>query len=114
MKQWVGVALLAALGAAGTSATAEAQSRRYIVISRSDSGVAANVLTQIQRARGRVERNLSAMGLVAVTSDNPEFARSVPDALVVAPDMRVTSPRPRFEAGTPLAAPAARRARPAH
>ena len=112
MKQWVGVALLAALGAAGTSATAEAQSRRYIVISRSDSGVAANVLTQIQRARGRVERNLSAMGLVAVTSDNPEFARSVPDALVVAPDMRVTSPRPRFEAGPTLADPAARRAGP--
>jgi len=106
------VALLAALGVAGASATAEAQTRRYIVISRSDSGVAASVLTQIQRARGRVQRDLSAMGLVAVSSDNPDFARSVPDALVVAPDMRVQSPRPLMQTGPALSDPAARRVGP--
>jgi subtilisin family serine protease len=111
MRRWVGLALLAALGMGLTSATAEAQARgrRYIVISRSDSGVPASVLTQIQRARGRVERNLSAMGLVAVSSDNPDFARSVPDALVVAPDMRINSPRPRLETGPTLAETASRR-----
>ena len=112
MSRWVVAALLAALGVAGTAAVSEAQTRRYIVISRSDSAVPESVLTQIQRARGRVQRDLSAMGLVAVTSDNPDFARSVPDALVVAPDMRVSAPRPRFETGPTLADPAARRAGP--
>jgi len=84
---------------------AEAQSRakRYIVVSKSDSAVTSGVLTQIQRAKGRVVRDLSAMGLISVTSDNPDFARSIPDALAVAPDMQVSAPRPHVVTGPTIA-----------
>jgi lantibiotic leader peptide-processing serine protease len=84
-----------------STAPAEAQgpTRRYIVVSKSDSGVPESVRTQIQRARGRVIKDLSRMGLVTVTSDNPDFARSIPDALAVAPDMRVAGPRPAVATG---------------
>ena len=111
MGRWVVRTLLVAIGMTAVTSIADAQTRtrRYIVISRSDSAVSAGVLTQIQRARGRVQRNLASMGLVAVTSDNPDFARSVTDALAVVPDMRVASPRPRVETGPTLVDPTARR-----
>ena len=111
MRGWLVTALALSMGVAGVAADAQAQTRarRYIVISRSDSAVASSVIAQIQRARGRVQRNLAAMGLVAVTTDNPDFARSVPDALAVVPDMRVSAPRPRVEMGPTVADPAASR-----
>lgn len=43
------------------------------------------------------------MGLLSVTSDNPDFKRSIPDALAVAPDMQVDSPRPRIVTGPTVA-----------
>jgi subtilisin family serine protease len=101
----VATLLLTAITTILSIAPAEAQNRakRYIVISRSDSDVPTGVLTQIQRARGRVVRDLSPMGLISVTSDNPDFARSIPDALAVAPDMQVDSPRPRIVTGPTVA-----------
>ena len=108
MRRWTVVALLAALGVAGASAMAEAQTDAASSSSRGPIRRVGDLLTQIQRARGRVQRNLAAMGLVVVSSDNPDFARSVPDALAVAPDMRVESPRPRLQTGPALADPAAR------
>jgi subtilisin family serine protease len=84
-------------------ADAQSRARRYIVISRDDSAVPSSVLTQIQRARGRVVRDLSSMGLISVTSDNPDFAKNIPDALAVVPDMQVESPHPRVFTGPTVA-----------
>ena len=100
----VATALLTAVtvGLSITPADAQTRARRYIVVSPSDSGVTARILTQIQRARGRVVKDLSPIKLISVTSDNPDFARSIPDALAVAPDMQVESPRPRIFTGPAL------------
>jgi subtilisin family serine protease len=97
----VATALLTAaiLGLSTNPASGQTRARRYLVVSPSDSGVSARMLTQIQRARGRVLRDLSSIGILSVTSDNPDFARSVPDALAVAPDMKINSPRPRVLTG---------------
>jgi lantibiotic leader peptide-processing serine protease len=60
------------------------------------------VFQQIQRAGATVRRNLSTMGLVAVSSDDPAFAAKIPDALAVAPDLRVNAPRPQVFIGPAL------------
>jgi len=111
-KRLVVFALLAiavALGATTAPLTAKAKARRYLVISKSDSTVSSSVLQQIQRAGATVRRNLSPMGLLAVTSDDPTFAAKVPDALAVVPDLRVNAPRPQVYVGPPLASVARRR-----
>jgi lantibiotic leader peptide-processing serine protease len=109
-RSFLAVCLLipAVLAISSIPAAAEKHSRRYIVISRSDDGVSPSVMTQIARAGARVERDLSVMGLVSVSSDNPDFARSVPDAAAVVPDMQVRSPKPLVYQGPTLDADAAR------
>jgi subtilisin family serine protease len=91
----------AAIGLANVSG-AEASPRRYLVISKSQSSVPSSVMSQVRAARGKVLKDWSAMGLLAVSSENPDFARSVPDALAVAPDTRVQTPRPMVELGPGL------------
>src|SRR5262249_48786284 len=92
-----------AIGLSIVPAEAQNRSKSYIVVSRGESTGTSSALTPIQRARGRVVRDLSPMGLISVTSDNPDFAKSVPDALAVAPDMQVDAPRPRIVTGPSLA-----------
>jgi len=89
----------ATFGLSVAPAHAQNRGRRYIVVSPSDSAVSARMLKQIQQARGKVVRDLSGMGLISVSSDNPDFARSIPDALAVAPDMHVDAPRPHIVNG---------------
>jgi subtilisin family serine protease len=101
-KRLVTFALLAVaivLGASTAPLTAKAKARRYLVISKSDSTVSTTVLQQVQRAGAKVRRNLSSIGLLAVTSDDPAFAAKVPDALAVVPDLRVNAPRPSVYMG---------------
>ncbi len=104
MNRRVVLALVLALVAAGFAnvGVAQEQARRYIVISKNQSSVPPSVMSQIRAARGRVLRDLSRMGLMAVSSDNPDFARDIPDALAVAPDTRVQTPRPLIELGPGL------------
>ena len=106
MKPMVPLTLAVALSVSGASATvfAEGRGRRYIVVSKTEDRVAPSVLNQIRGAGGRVLRDLSSMGLVSVTSDNPSFARSVPDALAVAPDMQMRAPKPLVILGPDLTA----------
>lgn len=105
MKRLLFLTLLIAILIAAFSGTTTAQDRprRYIVISQSQSSVSAAVMSQIQIAGGRVLRNMSNMGLVVVSSTNPNFARSLPAARAVALDMRVNTPQPRVQLGPDLA-----------
>jgi lantibiotic leader peptide-processing serine protease len=98
------VCSVAVLMVAGLAATTSAQGRprRYIVISKSETAVSAALMNQIRGAGGRVVRDMSPMGLVSVATDNPNFASSIPDAVAVAPDMHVSSPRPRVFMGPDL------------
>jgi subtilisin family serine protease len=95
---------VAACGIASVG-SAEGRARRYLVISKSQSSVSTSVLSQVRAARGQVLKDWSKMGLLAVTSDNPDFARSVPDALAVAPDTRVQTARPLIQLGPDVHAP---------
>lgn len=104
MRRLVVSTLFFALMVAGFSATTSAQhrARRYIVISHSETDVSSSVMDQIRGAGGRVVRDMSSMGLVAVSSDNPNFARSIPAAFAVAPDLQIKSPQPRVYIGPDL------------
>ncbi len=108
------LAVAVALSVGTVPLAGKARSRRFLVISKSDSSVPSSVFQQIQRAGATVRRNLSTMGLVAVASDDPSFAAKVPDALAVAPDLRVNAPRPLVHVGPSLASVAGRVPGPPH
>ncbi len=86
-----------------TAVNAQGPSRQYIVISRSQFGVSSSVLNQIRSAGGQVRNNLSRMGLMVVTSNNPNFARSIPAARAVALDLRMKTDKPNVYKGPTLA-----------
>jgi subtilisin family serine protease len=96
------LSLALVVDATDTPVAAKGPLRRYLVLSRSDSAVPASVLQQVQRAGATVRRNLSPMGILAVSSDDPAFAAKVPDALAVTPDLRVNAPRPGLHLGPAL------------
>ncbi len=107
MKQRTILTLLAVSIAAVASIApvkAKATPRRYLVLSRSDSSVPDSVFTQIQKAGAKIRKNLAPIGMVAVTSDDPQFASKVPDALAVMPDLRVNTGRPKIVQGPDLSA----------
>ena len=83
-------------------AAAQNRTRKYIVISQNDSSFGSSVLGQIQKSGGRVVRNLSNMGLMVVSSDNPNFASSVSGARAVALDMRIKTPKTLVNLGPDL------------
>ena len=87
-----------------TAVAAQGPSREYIVISRSQFGVSSSVLSQIRSAGGQVLNNLSRMGLVVVSSNNPNFIKSIPAARAVAPNRIVKTSQPDVFMGPALTA----------
>lgn len=86
-----------------STAAAQERPRKYIVISHSQTNIPSAVLTQIQKSGGRVLRNLSNMGLMVVSSTDPNFRNKITGALAVVPSMRIQNPEPLFKAGPTLA-----------
>ena len=71
MKRLVLLIVLLSIVVAAFSVTAvgaQGPSKQYIVISRSQFGVSAAVLNQIRAAGGKIEQNLSRIGLVVASS----------------------------------------------
>ncbi len=87
-----------------TGVAAQNRPRKYIVISQSQTNISSTTLGQISKAGGRVLRNLSNMGLMVVSSTDPNFAVSIASAKAVAPVMRIKSPKPLVQLGPDLAA----------
>jgi subtilisin family serine protease len=97
--------LLTLVTAAFSISTAAAQNRprKYIVISQSQTSIPSTTLNQISKAGGRVLRNLANMGLMVVTSSDPNFAASVGSARAVVPAMRIKNPETNVKLGPTLA-----------
>lgn len=94
--------LLLAVFSVSTTA-AQNRPRKYIVISQSQNSVSSTTLSQISRSGGRVLRSLANMGLMVVSSSDPNFASSITSAQAVAPVMKVKSPKPKTQLGPDLA-----------
>ncbi|MBI1277290.1 MAG: S8 family serine peptidase [Anaerolineaceae bacterium] len=86
-----------------STAAAQNRPRKYIVISQSQTTVSSTTLSQISKSGGRVLRNLSNMGLMVVSSSDPNFPASINSALAVAPVMRIKNPKPLMQLGPDFA-----------
>jgi len=86
-----------------STTAAQGRPRKYIVISQSQTSVSSSTLTQINKFGGRVLRNLSNMGLMVVSSSDPNFAASIGSAKAVAPVMRIKNPETLVKVGPSLA-----------
>jgi subtilisin family serine protease len=84
--------ILGTLGVAGVTAQSEASS--YVVIANSTNQIPASLLQEIRAAGGVVNKQISQLGLVFVSSRNPNFESLIRSARGVAPSipMRVIEP----------------------
>jgi len=87
-----------------TSVAAQNRPRKYIVISQSQNNVASTTLSQISKSGGRILRNLSNMGMMIVSSSDPNFAATIASARAVAPVLRIKNPTSLVNLGPNLAA----------
>lgn len=85
-----------------TMVEAQGPTKQYIVVSRSQFGVSSAVLQQIRAAGGTVLDNFARMGLVVVSSNNPNFSRSISAARAVVPNMKIQAERPKVVLGPNL------------
>jgi subtilisin family serine protease len=76
--------------------SAQRPSRQYLVLANTPRGVPAALLNQIRAAGGSVLKNLSQVGLVVASTDNPNFEAMISTARAVVPVFRHERPTPRF------------------
>ncbi len=72
-----------------TAVAAQNVAREYIVMAAGETSVSAAIKSQIAAAGGTITRDLSTMGMMVVSSTNPNFKSRIPSARAVVPNVKV-------------------------
>ncbi len=97
MKRSILILLLIVLVGALSVTVVAAQSggmRSYIVVANTRSGIPRAVEAQIRAAGGTITKNLSQLGMLVVSSANPNFESSVKGVKGIAPNRRIRAIEP--------------------
>ncbi len=90
MKRIAFVLLLLLIAVLSISvASAQSSLREYIILSRGESSVSADVRAQVLAAGGTITRDLSDIGILVATSSNTNFRQRIPGARAVVPNLKV-------------------------
>jgi subtilisin family serine protease len=72
-----------------TAVSAQNTSREYIVMAPGETSVSSAIKSQITSAGGTITRDLSSMGMLVVSSTNPNFKSRIPGARAVVPNVKM-------------------------
>jgi subtilisin family serine protease len=72
-----------------SAVTAQPATQSYIVLANADNSVSASLLREIRAAGGTVTRSLSQLGMVVVSTNNPNFQSHLRGARSVIKNMRI-------------------------
>ncbi|MBL8161763.1 MAG: S8 family serine peptidase [Anaerolineae bacterium] len=78
---------------------AQGAAKEYIIVSQSRFGVPSVLLNQIRQSGGIITENLSRMGVVVATSNNPRFENGLLAARAVVENRRIPTANPKMELG---------------
>jgi subtilisin family serine protease len=72
-----------------SAVSAQSSTREYIVMAAGETSVSSAIKSQIASAGGTITRDLSSMGMLVVSSSNPNFKSRIPSARAVVPNVKV-------------------------